>query len=164
MSIGVTASVVGLRKIAEKVAEQTTRHERAMEAAIYQKAVEIMAKAIPLTPARTSILRSTHYIAPPVRGLSGPVSELGFGTKYAEPVHEASPSLTWTSPGTGPKFLERPVNEAKKGYVRDMKDKVKRNVREGKEFKRAGYPTAPRQVSDAEIKAANRVAGLSDNG
>lgn len=162
MSIGVITSVAGLKAIASAVAEEAQAYQGALEAAIYQKAVEIMAKAIPLTPAATGILRSTHYVSKPMRGISGPVVEIGFGTSYAEAVHEMS-GVSWKAPGTGGKYLQRPVDQAKKGWEQDMAAKTKRNRAKDIRFQGGAMPTSPRKVSDAEVKAANRAARVGGN-
>ncbi len=41
-----------------------------------------------------------------------------FPSKFSPPSWQGKTSLNWNAAGTGPKFLEKPVNEAKKGFGR----------------------------------------------
>lgn len=72
----------------------------------------VLGDAIPITPLRDGILRSTAHVKPPVIAGNQVVVEFGFGgpaAPYAFRVHELPESSNWTTPGTGPKYLEKPI-------------------------------------------------------
>ena len=101
-------------------------------AALYHEAQVIMTEAKRRCPVASDggILRASGLVSPPVRSgrkISVTLSFGGAANAYAVAVHETPsehdpPSwktmyhdggtIQWTSAGTGPKFLEGPINEA----------------------------------------------------
>lgn len=51
--------------------------------------------------------------------------ELGFNADYAAYVHEAPRSWLWTTPGTGPKFLESKLIRNKEKYMANVAKEIK---------------------------------------
>jgi hypothetical protein len=92
----------------------------AADAAVYQKGVKIMGESAlicPVSPHGGALLRS-RYVSPPRRDRRGPIVRIGYGTYYAWHVHEMTNSnVNWTKPGSGPKYLERPIYAAMTGYA-----------------------------------------------
>lgn len=95
--------------------------------ALRVEAENIMAESKDLVPIDTGTLRASGFVAPVrVRGPHVEV-EMGYGgaaSAYALAVHEHpsehSPGswrsgVTWSRPGTGPKYLERPALAASRG-------------------------------------------------
>jgi len=87
--------------------EQTAKNlPKAVGLAIYRAAVEIMHEAKPLTPMDTGQLRRSRFITKPYLVQGGPFVILGYSTRYAVFVHEA----TWIphSPGRS-KYLQKAI-------------------------------------------------------
>jgi hypothetical protein len=106
--------------------------QRAGEAALTEIALLWLAKAILIAPVYTGILRAsigwavggTRQHRGEAMGSEGPVSveyqaeappmtlRLGSNVEYAAAVHEnLDPNVQWSARGTGPKFIERPLQE-----------------------------------------------------
>ena len=51
---------------------------------------------------------------------------VGFDTEYAAVVHEAPQSWQWSTPGTGPKFLESKLIKNKEKYMKNIADNIKK--------------------------------------
>jgi len=52
--------------------------------------------------------------------------ELGFNTDYAAAVHEMPETTQWSTPGTGPKYLESKLLRNKDKYMKNVADNIKR--------------------------------------
>lgn len=52
--------------------------------------------------------------------------EVGFDTEYAAVVHEMPATTQWSTPGTGPKFLESKLIKNKEKYAKNVADNIKR--------------------------------------
>jgi len=83
---------------------------------LHQEALRILAEATQITPLKESTLRKSGKVDRKKKGYI-----IGFYTKYAAAVHEMGhgpatkgKEITWTAPGTGAKFLEKPFRKAKK--------------------------------------------------
>ena len=92
----------------------------------------IMTAAKKLTPVAPGggTLRSSGHVQPAVIKRTSASVEMGFGgaasdyalavhefpSKYNPPSWKGKTSLNWNAAGTGAKFLEKPANEAKKGF------------------------------------------------
>lgn len=87
-------------------------------------------RVTPVAPDGGTLRASGHVREPHIRGTRAEVV-LGFGggaSEYALAVHEhpsrhSPPSwkgkvINWNAAGTGPKYLEKPVNDAAKGFGR----------------------------------------------
>lgn len=89
-------------------------HKAAMEGALYEWANVLMGERMkPVTPVDTGALRDSGLVDEPVSTVSGVKVTLGFGgvaAPYAIYVHEDLEARH--SPGTGAKFVERPLHEA----------------------------------------------------
>lgn len=71
-------------------------------------------------------LRRSQKIEQP-KQRHGEVSvELGFNTDYAAAVHEMPESTIWSTPGTGPKYLESKLLKNKERYMKNVADNIKR--------------------------------------
>ena len=81
--------------------------------ALTTEAWVILGEALPLTPLEFGPLRASQHVKPPVINGSTVSVSFGFGgpaAPYAWFVHEMPDSQTnWTTPGTGSKYLERPL-------------------------------------------------------
>jgi len=52
--------------------------------------------------------------------------EVGFDTDYAAAVHEMPETVNWSTPGTGPKYLESKLIRNKEKYAKNIADNIKR--------------------------------------
>lgn len=52
--------------------------------------------------------------------------EVGFNTEYAAVVHEMPDTTQWSTPGTGPKYLESKLIRNKEKYMKNVADNIKR--------------------------------------
>jgi len=52
--------------------------------------------------------------------------EVGFDTDYAAAVHEMPGTVNWSTPGTGPKYLESKLIRNKEKYAKNVADNIKR--------------------------------------
>lgn len=121
---GTGEMIAKLKQIAEKFPDRVA-------AAIYQEAQIIMTESKRRCPVASDggVLRASGLVAEPIRrgrNISVLLSYGGAADAYAIAVHEhlsshSPPSwitaeenghpVQWTTPGTGPKFLEAPINE-----------------------------------------------------
>jgi hypothetical protein len=111
-----------------------------------------MNEAIKITPVAKKhggTLRGSRYVSPPRKGDKSPEVDLGFGTKYAIYVHEMDENVNWSRPGSGPKFLERPMLSAKSGYVNRLAKRTQANYSAGVlmgALAKGEHPKKPRQT------------------
>ena len=52
----------------------------------------------------------------------GPVSRVGYTAEYAAAVHEMPDSTNWSKPGTGNKFLEKPISQNHRAILQILRD------------------------------------------
>lgn len=93
-----------------------TAFPQQVAAAFTTSAWLILGDSLPITPMRDGILRSTQHVKPPVITRDEVKVEFGYGgpaAPYAWRVHELPESSNWTTPGTGPKYLEGPLQQRK---------------------------------------------------
>lgn len=66
--------------------------------------------AMRVTPKKLGVLRNSLYVKQ--KGTATIIGAGGAAEPYAKSVHENLRSgVKWTTPGTGPKFLENPIRE-----------------------------------------------------
>ena len=51
---------------------------------------------------------------------------VGFDTEYAAVVHEMPATTQWSTPGTGPKYLESKLIKNKEKYMKNVADNIKK--------------------------------------
>lgn len=99
--------------------------------ALYAEANQIMRASQQVVPRDTGVLAGSGTVGfPDVRG-SRITVQLGYGgaaSAYALYIHEGQESWNWNVPGTGPKYLERPVLQAASGMARRLADRIERNL------------------------------------
>ena len=72
----------------------------------------LVREAMPITPLKSGNLRGSYNMPIPTEVLPGVVVATVENTaEYAHRVHEMPEETRWTTKGTGPKFLERPLFE-----------------------------------------------------
>ncbi len=126
--------IEGLDKLQVRLKKSSKNAAEELAGGLLVEGEIIMTAAKRITPVAPDggTLRSSGHVNDPVIKRKSAFVELGFGgaaSDYAEAVHEfpskfSPPSwkgktkLNWNAEGTGPKFLEKPANAAKKGFGR----------------------------------------------
>ena len=116
-------SVKGIKDAQRNLRAYQKRVRGAVGKALHAEGQAIMREAKKEVPVDTGRLRQTGFVGRAVDGPKGPTVPIGFGTKYALPVHER---LEVHHPVGKAKYLEDPVNRAKKGFPARIASRVKR--------------------------------------
>ena len=126
--MSITFTMEGLDQLTRRLTKSGKLSPQAMAGPLKLEAELIMTKAKNLTPVDLGTLRASGHVKRPVITRNAAKVLLGFGgaaSAYALAVHEhpsshSPPSwqggVSFTS--GGPKYLERPVKEARKGFGR----------------------------------------------
>lgn len=115
------AKVTGLKDLIRNV-EKAKKFERlAVAQAIYLEGQRIMRESVREVPVDTGRLRQSAYIQRP-RIQGNPQLMMGYGTKYALPVHERLEARHETGKA---KYLEDPINRAKPGYAKRVAERAR---------------------------------------
>jgi hypothetical protein len=110
-------------EFAKVIQQDVERYRSAAVVALYDEAVKIINKSVRVTPFKNGDLRRSAFVSKPSSEGNEIAIELGYGglaSKYALAVHEMPKSNNFTEPGTGPKYLERPFDEAKRGQAKRL--------------------------------------------
>ncbi len=127
-----TIILIGARAAQRSMDRTRRRFNGATAAAVMQAGYKIMAEAVKITPLATGRLRRSWFVSSPRMTGSGPEVMIGFGTGYAWAVHEKTgDNVSWTAPGTGPKYLERPLDAFTGRYAKWIAAKAWDNFRLG---------------------------------
>lgn len=113
----------GLANVTKNLRKVVTDADRAVGLAIRAEAFGIMAESIPQVPVLTGRLRASGTTGRVKITASGPQVRIGYGTDYGLAVHE---KMEVHHPVGNAKFLERPVNAAKRGYAARVARRAKR--------------------------------------
>ena len=81
----------------------------------------IIGEAIPMTPKEHGVLRGSAFTS-----VAKNKARVGFTAKYAPFVHEMPDTNNFTTPHTGPKFLERAIFENTRTIINIIKRRAKR--------------------------------------
>lgn len=125
---------VNNRRLAKKLRKAADDTPDLVEQARRENAEDLLAKALPRTP-----LSARRYESDPVPGelrSSGYVdhasvpdaSEVGFSAEYARIVHDMPEDNDFTTPETGPRFLEEPFLENRDRYMERYEDAIKKGL------------------------------------
>lgn len=121
--------------LARKLQRAADRTPDLVARARIESAEDLLAASLPRTP-----LSAKRYPSDPVPGelrSSGyadhtsipDASEVGFSAPRAYIVHQMPEDFEFTTPGTGPKFLEGPFLERRAQYAKRMKDAAREGLR-----------------------------------
>lgn len=125
-------TIRGIGAVINNLRQEMGRIRDANHAALYQQGFRLMAKSTVLCPVKEGVLIRSAYVAPPTKKLRGTIVECGYGTHYAWKVHEmTSVDVNWTKPGSGPKYLERPLYEIRSGHKEWIRRKTIENYNRG---------------------------------
>lgn len=100
-----------------------------VERAVAEVGEDLLGRSLDLAPKESGDLRRSGN-SRPYDGPGGPGVSVGYDAVYALAVHEMlSDEVDWSTPGTGPKYLEAPFVENKQRYARYIKDSVRKGFR-----------------------------------
>ena len=125
-------TITGQTELAEVLAKLGAQAPAKLGGALYRQAHVIMGKAKAITPHDTGTLMTSGFVEEPKISNQHTVVTLGFGgaaSSYAVIVHEDLTPKNWTEPGTGPKYLERPILEAAHTLEADLAKDLRLDVR-----------------------------------
>jgi len=131
MSNQIGIEIKGVEFVLRKLKTVAKEYPEAMGAALYQEAEIIMAKSVQYCPVDTAALIMSRYIGRPKADSQGINVVMGYGKKYAIYVHEMSGAVNWTKPGSGSKFLERAIDESRRGFVPRLARRTNANIKAG---------------------------------
>jgi hypothetical protein len=80
-------------------------------------------RSVKITPIKTGNLRGSSYVVLDETE-PRPFAEIGYTANYAAYVHEMPAEYNYTMKGTGPKFLERALNDSRKEIVAYLSKKI----------------------------------------
>ena len=127
MKLGLKVS--GFRELKKALKAQGQRAEQSLAAALSAEGERIMAEAKRLCPVDTGTLRSTGHVQKPVIRRGSIEVTLGFGgpaAPYAVFVHE---NLNVHHTVGQAKYLEKPLNDAARGFAERLAAEVRRRSR-----------------------------------
>jgi hypothetical protein len=119
--MNISVKVQGLERLHRTLLALRPETRKAAAAELYRCGETILEHSLQVCPLRTGALRSTGTVTLPEEhagsitvavGYGGVASKSGQPVDYAYYVHEnMDPGVHWSTPGTGPKYLERPALE-----------------------------------------------------
>ncbi len=115
--------VQGRKKLAAKLQQASRDVQSRVNRAVREVGEDALGKAIPRTPLEHGALRQSGYVAHrPGEAV------VGFAKPYAVYVHEFPPGTTFTTPGTGNKFLTGPFLENRERYKKHILDAARKGL------------------------------------
>ncbi len=117
----------GVTKLRHKFSEISRLTETETTTTLEDIGRDLLTKSRAVTPKDTGDLRASGYYDI-TRGQEGPALEVGYTKEYAIYQHE-NLFENYTTPGTGPKYLENPFLENKGRYVEMLRDAARRPIR-----------------------------------
>lgn len=145
MAIKFHAKIEGLESVQRKFKAYGKDGVKALRAAVYAKANNIMHDSIRITPKDDGPLRNSWYATKP--GPNAEFSECGYGQEYAHHVHEMPNNVNWSEPGTGNKFLEKPFNAHKTNAKQEIARFARKQLESGNpRMPQSTIPAKPRKT------------------
>lgn len=102
-----------------------------IERAVNEAGEDLLGRSLDVAPKEIGDLRGSGN-SRPYSTPRGPAVIVGYDSEYAEAVHEKlDKAVNWSTPGTGPKYLERPYLENKERYKKHIKDAARKGLHGG---------------------------------
>lgn len=99
-----------------------------VERAVAEVGEDLLGRSLDVTPKESGDLRRSGN-SRPYDEPGGPGVSVGYDAEYALAVHEMlSDEVDWSTPGTGPKYLEGPFLQEKARYAKHIKDSVRKGL------------------------------------
>lgn len=116
------AAIKGLGDVLRNLSKEISKIEGASADGLLEAAVFVQGKSIEIVPHDQGVLIKQSFSDVDRDKL---ISRVGYTTEYAPYVHEMPATFNYTKPGTGPKFLERPVKENTRTILKIIADRAK---------------------------------------
>jgi len=100
----------GLKDVLKNLNKEIRAIEGRTLTGVRKAAIFIQGESQEVVPQRLGVLINSAFTDAEMTG-RGPVARVGYTALYAPFVHEMPESNNFTKPGTGPKFLQRPISE-----------------------------------------------------
>lgn len=124
-----SVTVTGLRQVSQAMARSIPEMNRAVGLALRAEGFAIIAKSVRQVPVDTGRLRQSAHVWPPENTHRGPVVVISYGTDYALVVHERMGAFHTVGKA---KYLQDPVNDARRGYPARVGARAWRYFQEGR--------------------------------
>lgn len=113
----------GRRRLAAKLSESVRRTDAGVNRAVAEAGEDLLAKTLPVTPLLTGELRQSGFVdhAPGE-------AVVGFSAPHALYVHEMPAHYNFTTPGTGPKYLQNTFSRERSRYVRHIQQAARGGI------------------------------------
>lgn len=122
----ISAKVTGFKQIMAAAKRAGERHEKALANAVYKESLEIMRQSKEIVPVDTGELSRSAHVDRPRKGAFGWFVRIGYGKRYAFKQHEDL-SIRHKK-GQTAKYLEYPLNAARKGWIKRVKARAKKDL------------------------------------
>jgi hypothetical protein len=130
---GANLTLLGAAALKRQLRRSKKEYDRALGKALHREAMIIFAESQELVPVDESILKGSGVVTRVKYDETGDAYvEVGYGTKYALPVHEMPDTTNWTKPGTGAKYLSRPFEKRMIGWKRRVAMNTRKYVLKGR--------------------------------
>lgn len=114
------AKVTGINTIAKNLRKADKDLLRAMRAGLIDGMAFTENKSNEIAPRDTGFLRLSSFTTDIDQNGRVQVGRVGYDSTYAPYVHEMPETNNFTTPGTGPKFLERAIKENVRALMSTM--------------------------------------------
>lgn len=101
----------GLPNVLMNLNKEIRKIEGRTKEGLFEAGIFIQGESMEVVPVKFGPLINSAFTNPPVERQRGPVVTVGYTQKYAPFVHEMPASFNYTKPGTGPKYLQKPISE-----------------------------------------------------
>lgn len=139
-TVVIRAKLTGLAELDALLATMQAEAPYLAAEALHEEGVQLLANSLPLVPYDPNHdpvrdgpdhLRETGYVTDPE--INGPIArvEVGYVKKYAMDQHERMDVQHYSTPGTGPKYLEQPLRELEAGIDARMAMFVRERLGKG---------------------------------
>lgn len=139
------AKFKGTADVRRRITVLAKRFPRALGAALYQEALLIFNASQRIVPVDTGRLRSSGSVPPPEFRGTAIFQEVGYGTRYAFPVHENNRNVTFHGEGQD-EYLRKPFELALPGMLRRVAKRTIQNEKRG-----IGLSPLPELKSEAKV-------------
>lgn len=139
-------NIDGAEQVFKSLEDAAKKYPAAGAAAVYEEAMDVMSASVKLCPVDKGRLRSTAYVEPP-RVSANPEARLGYGTDYGIYVHERTELHHEVGQA---KFLEVPLQAARRGYTERVGKRLKKHAEAGTGF---GIPSKRVKIETSEQRS-----------
>lgn len=119
-----TVKVIGLENAHRNLFKEIKKIKGDVRKGLRAAGNFIKAKSVEITPALTGALRGSAFVS--TEGGNNPKLRVGYTVSYAPIVHEMPETFNYSTPDTGPKFLEKAVTQNVRAILEIIKKRAQR--------------------------------------